>query len=167
MLRWRLTLLLAALASSQSAWGASAALAKPTVFTNTEYVEGIAAAASALWVATRGGVEEYDLRTLQRRRVYTTNDGLPTTAIPSYGPSRERWWPCWRTHAARYMTVFPMRARRRNRAFRADDATIIQGRSHHRRAAIGIAALRRHRWTRCVARWHPCTPLDPSRPTLR
>ena len=81
MLRWRLTLLLAALASSQSAWGASAALAKPTVFTNTEYVEGIAAAASALWVATRGGVEEYDLRTLQRRRVYTTNDGLPTTAI--------------------------------------------------------------------------------------
>lgn len=81
MLRWRLTLLLAVAASSQSAWGASVAPAKPAVFTNTEYVEGLAATASALWVATRGGVEEYDLRTWQRRRVYTTNDGLPTTAI--------------------------------------------------------------------------------------
>lgn len=85
MSRWRLTVLSMVAASSQSAWGASATLesmaSAPVVFSNTEYVEGLTATETTLWTATRGGVEEYDLGSLKRRKVWTTNDGLPTTAI--------------------------------------------------------------------------------------
>ena len=88
MLRWRLTMLSAlslSAASSQGAWGASATLgfatASPIIYTNTEYVEGLAATGETLWAATRGGVEEYDLGSLTRRRILTTKAGLPTTAV--------------------------------------------------------------------------------------
>jgi ligand-binding sensor domain-containing protein len=85
MSRWRLTVLSLVAASSQSAWGASATLdsmaGAPVIFSNTEYVEGLAATETTLWAATRGGVEEYDLDNLKRRKVWTTSDGLPTTAI--------------------------------------------------------------------------------------
>jgi len=82
MSRWRLTLLLTWFAaSSPSAWGASATPSKPTLFTNTEYVEALASSGHSLWAATRGGVEEYDLRTLKRARLLTTNDGLPSNAV--------------------------------------------------------------------------------------
>ena len=79
MSRWRPTLLVLLAASSQGAWRASAAT--PTVFTNTLSVQAIAHAQGAVWVATQGGVEEYDPTTLARRRLFTTNDGLPTAAI--------------------------------------------------------------------------------------
>lgn len=82
MSRWRLTVLLTVFAaSSPSAWGASATRAKPTLYTNTEYVEALVAWGRSLWAATRGGVEEYDLRTLKRIRLLTTNDGLPSNAV--------------------------------------------------------------------------------------
>jgi ligand-binding sensor domain-containing protein len=82
MSRWRLTVLLAVLAaSSPNAWGASATVSPPTLFTNTEYVEALAASGHSLWAATRGGVEEYDLRSLKRMRLLTTNDGLPANHV--------------------------------------------------------------------------------------
>jgi ligand-binding sensor domain-containing protein len=80
MLRRRPALLVLAIASPHvtSAWGAGA---KPALFSNTEYVEDLAAAAGVLWAATRGGIEEYDLATLARRRLYNRNDGLPPAEI--------------------------------------------------------------------------------------
>jgi ligand-binding sensor domain-containing protein len=80
MLRWRLALLVVATASPlvTSAWGASA---KPSIYSNTEYIEDLAAGDGVLWVATHGGIEEYDLASLKRRRLYNTNDGLPTIEI--------------------------------------------------------------------------------------
>jgi ligand-binding sensor domain-containing protein len=79
MLRWRSALLVLLAASSHGARGASAAT--PAVFTNTLSVQAIAHAQGAVWVATQGGVEEYDPATLARRRLFTTNDGLPTSTI--------------------------------------------------------------------------------------
>lgn len=61
--------------------GPVAALAPPQeVFTNTLYVEDMVADGETLWVASRGGIEAYALRTLARRRLYTTRDGLLETA---------------------------------------------------------------------------------------
>ncbi|HXI60922.1 MAG TPA: hypothetical protein VNO55_32905, partial [Polyangia bacterium] len=60
----------------------------PRVFTNTSEVTALAAVDGTLWVATRGGLEEYDLATLVRRRLYTTADGLTAnevTAVASAG----------------------------------------------------------------------------------
>jgi ligand-binding sensor domain-containing protein len=51
------------------------------VYTRTADVEGLAAADGTLWVATRGGLEAYDLATLSRRRLYTTADGLAANAV--------------------------------------------------------------------------------------
>jgi ligand-binding sensor domain-containing protein len=53
------------------------------VVTSTADVEGLAADVDGgtLWVATRGGLEEYDLATLGRRRLYTTADGLAANAV--------------------------------------------------------------------------------------
>jgi ligand-binding sensor domain-containing protein len=47
-----------------------------TLFTRTAHVEALAVGGGAVWAATRGGVEVYDLATLARRRLYTTADGL-------------------------------------------------------------------------------------------
>jgi ligand-binding sensor domain-containing protein len=59
-----------------------AAAALPAdVQTSTRDVEALAAADGTLWAATRGGLEEYDLATLARRRVYTTADGLTENAV--------------------------------------------------------------------------------------
>jgi len=55
--------------------------ATPAVFTRTAYVEDVVAHQDALWVATRGGVERYDLPGLAYRRVYTTADGLAENAV--------------------------------------------------------------------------------------
>jgi ligand-binding sensor domain-containing protein len=53
------------------------------VVTSTADVEGLAVDVDGgtLWVATRGGLEEYDLATLARRRLYTTADGLAANAV--------------------------------------------------------------------------------------
>jgi ligand-binding sensor domain-containing protein len=51
------------------------------VVTSTADVEGFVADGGTLWVATRGGLEEYDLATLARRRLYTTADGLAANVV--------------------------------------------------------------------------------------
>lgn len=51
------------------------ALGVGDVVTHTRYVEDIAVDGGAAWVATRGGLERYDLLGW-RRRVFTTADGL-------------------------------------------------------------------------------------------
>jgi ligand-binding sensor domain-containing protein len=58
-----------------------ASLAAPAVFTSTAHVNALAADGDTLWAATRGGIEAWDLRTLTRRRLYTTADGLPENAV--------------------------------------------------------------------------------------
>jgi len=55
--------------------------APSAVYTNTSYVEALAADGDTLWAATRGGVERWDARTLSGRRLYTTADGLPENAV--------------------------------------------------------------------------------------
>ena len=52
------------------------ASAERVLATNTAYVEALATDGEALWVATRGGVEAYDLATLERTALYTTEHGL-------------------------------------------------------------------------------------------
>lgn len=52
-----------------------------TVFTRTLYVEDLALDGDTVWVATRGGLEEYDLPSRRRRRLYTTLDGLSEIAV--------------------------------------------------------------------------------------
>lgn len=47
-----------------------------TTFTSTRAIEALLAQGETLWVASRGGVEAYSLRTRQRTRLYTTADGL-------------------------------------------------------------------------------------------
>jgi hypothetical protein len=62
--------------------GAAVSLAAPAaIFTDTTFVEDVAVGTGAIWAATRGGLEEYDPRTLARRRVLTTADGLDATAV--------------------------------------------------------------------------------------
>jgi ligand-binding sensor domain-containing protein len=63
---------------SSGAWGEGVA---PQIFTNTQSVQAITHTPGSLWVATMGGVEEYDAATLVRRRVFTTRDGLPDAPI--------------------------------------------------------------------------------------
>lgn len=62
------------------------ALLVVALFTNTAQVEGIAVSDAALWAATGGGIEEYALPGGDRRRVYTTLDGLPSNVV------RQVWW---------------------------------------------------------------------------
>ena len=50
------------------------------LYTNTAQVHGLAAQGSTLWAATAGGVEQYDLTTGRRLRLYTTEDGLDVSA---------------------------------------------------------------------------------------
>jgi ligand-binding sensor domain-containing protein len=56
-----------------------AAAAAPTLRTNTAYVEDLASDGQLLWAATRGGLEAYDLATLERRALFTAEDGLSGT----------------------------------------------------------------------------------------
>jgi len=53
------------------------------LFTNTRYVEALLSQGETLWAATRGGIEAYTVRTRQRRRLYTTADGLDSSAVRS------------------------------------------------------------------------------------
>jgi ligand-binding sensor domain-containing protein len=46
------------------------------ILTHTRYVEDIAVDGGTAWVATRGGVEAYELLDGRRQRLYTTADGL-------------------------------------------------------------------------------------------
>jgi ligand-binding sensor domain-containing protein len=62
------------------AWGGASARAQE-VLTNTDHVEGLLLTSDALWVATRGGLERYDLATAERTRLYTTLDGLPSNHV--------------------------------------------------------------------------------------
>ncbi|HUJ29018.1 MAG TPA: hypothetical protein VLW85_23520 [Myxococcales bacterium] len=57
------------------------ALVAVALFTNTTQVESIAVAGAFLWAATGGGVEEYALPGGDRRRLYTTLDGLPSNLV--------------------------------------------------------------------------------------
>lgn len=50
------------------------------LLTDTREVVDLLIDGDQLWAATTGGVERYDLHSLQRQRVYTTEDGLPTLA---------------------------------------------------------------------------------------
>ncbi|MBN2362096.1 MAG: hypothetical protein JXR83_21775 [Deltaproteobacteria bacterium] len=59
---------------------ATAQVPERQLFTNTRHVEDLLVVGDTLWAATRGGVEQYDLRRLLRQRVYTTEDGLPSLA---------------------------------------------------------------------------------------
>ncbi len=51
------------------------------ILSSTLEVTGLARLSDALLVASTGGLEEYDLQTLTRRRVVTTEDGLPRLAL--------------------------------------------------------------------------------------
>jgi ligand-binding sensor domain-containing protein len=53
------------------------------IYANTTEVESMALAGTTLWVATRGGLEQYDTRSLARTAHYTTLDGLPSLFINS------------------------------------------------------------------------------------
>lgn len=57
------------------------------LFTNTRSVEALLAQGETLWVATRGGVEAYSLRTRQRNRLYTTADGLDRNFVRALSAS--------------------------------------------------------------------------------
>jgi ligand-binding sensor domain-containing protein len=72
MTRWALVLVVVLWALPASA---------QRVFTRTLHVEDLAIDGNTLWVATQGGVEEYDIPTRTRRRVYTTEDGLLEHAV--------------------------------------------------------------------------------------
>src|SRR4051812_4924864 len=52
------------------------ALLVAVAFTNTAHVESIALAGATLWAATGGGVEQYDLRSGSRVRVYPIGPAL-------------------------------------------------------------------------------------------
>ena len=60
---------------------AAADVRAATLFTRTADVEAIATGPGTLWAATRGGVEVYDLATLARVRLYTTDDGLDVNHV--------------------------------------------------------------------------------------
>lgn len=51
------------------------------IFSNTNHVEALAAHSNTLWVATRGGLEEYDMKRRVRSNLYSTRDGLPSLLI--------------------------------------------------------------------------------------
>jgi ligand-binding sensor domain-containing protein len=51
------------------------------IYSNTSYVEAIAAHGNQLWAATRGGLERYDMTRRTRDALYTTQDGLPSLMI--------------------------------------------------------------------------------------
>ena len=61
--------------------GAAPDVRAGTLFTRTADVEALALGPGALWAATRGGVEVYDLVTLARVRLYTTEDGLDVNHV--------------------------------------------------------------------------------------
>jgi len=67
------------------------ATAGATLFTNTSSVEALAAEEGdgRLWVATRGGLEAYDLASLAHRRLYTTADGLAENVVRAVEVSPE------------------------------------------------------------------------------
>src|SRR5262249_37508944 len=56
--------------------GAMIALLLAALYTNTESVARAVVDGGAIWAATAGGVEQYDLRTGARLRLLTTDDGL-------------------------------------------------------------------------------------------
>jgi hypothetical protein len=51
------------------------------IHSNTTHVEALVARGTALWVATRGGLEQYDLLRRTRVAVYSTLDGLPSLFV--------------------------------------------------------------------------------------
>jgi len=58
-----------------------ALLVLAAVFTNTGRVAAVAREGDVLWAATSGGVEQYDLRTGTRTRLFTTADGLDSNEV--------------------------------------------------------------------------------------
>lgn len=72
---------LLALALVASAAEAGAVGGQRRLLTNTEQVEALALGDGVLWVGTRGGLERYELATLRRSALYTTEDGLPANAV--------------------------------------------------------------------------------------
>jgi hypothetical protein len=46
------------------------------LYTSTVHVRAVALAGNILWAATSGGVEQYDLASRTRTRLFTTADGL-------------------------------------------------------------------------------------------
>lgn len=59
-----------------------AALEGPsTIYSNTTFVRALATDSKTLWVATSGGLEEYDVATLERTATYSTKDGLPSLDV--------------------------------------------------------------------------------------
>ncbi len=75
------------------------------LYTSTAQVEGLASDGTTLWAATAGGVEEYDLASGARRRLYTTDDGLDSNHVRSVEHSaagvrvRTDTSECWLTAA--------------------------------------------------------------------
>lgn len=59
------------------------ALLLAALYTSTVQVEGVAVAGGVLWAATAGGVEQYDLETGVRTRLFTTADGLQANRVRS------------------------------------------------------------------------------------
>jgi ligand-binding sensor domain-containing protein len=60
---------------------AAAAAPRGALYTNTSDVEALAVAGGTLWVGTSGGLEEWEVATLIRRRLYTTDDGLADNRV--------------------------------------------------------------------------------------
>lgn len=69
---------------------ASTALGAPPptrqLYTSTSAVEGLLVDGDALWVATRGGLEQYHLPTKRRARLWTTEEGLPSNFVEGIEP---------------------------------------------------------------------------------
>jgi len=57
------------------------ALLLAALYTNTERVAGAVVDGGAIWAATAGGVEQYDLRSGARLRLLTTADGLDSNDV--------------------------------------------------------------------------------------
>jgi hypothetical protein len=69
-------------AEVRAAVAAPLAVDGPTaIYSNTSHVEAMAAHGNTLWVATRGGLEEYDILERTRSRLYSTRDGLPNLFV--------------------------------------------------------------------------------------
>jgi ligand-binding sensor domain-containing protein len=65
------------------------AAAHATLYTNTSQVEALAADGDTLWVGTRGGLEVWEVTSLTRRRLYTTDDGLADNQVLAISVVRE------------------------------------------------------------------------------
>jgi ligand-binding sensor domain-containing protein len=61
------------------------------IHSNTTQVQAMAGSRETLWVATRGGLEQYDLSRRERVALYSSRDGLPSLVIEDVALQPDGW----------------------------------------------------------------------------